>query len=148
MVGKRTAVPEKGLRHVAFHHRVHTLAQDKTRQATLVCLEKREAGRQHTPGRVCTTLIDQLPWPPLRAQTTRKDVISMPSNAADESNPGRSYCVVLQVAFALVCAGVTGWLTDWQLAVHILLGLIRVFTSINRAKPPTPVRCTQCGRIG
>jgi hypothetical protein len=51
----------------------------------------------------------------------------------------------LQVAIAMVCALVVARAVDWVTAVHVLLAVLALFTSVNRAAALRNRRCTHCG---
>lgn len=51
----------------------------------------------------------------------------------------------LQVAIAMACALVVAQAVDWESATHVLLGVLTLFTSVNRAAALPNRRCSHCG---
>jgi hypothetical protein len=49
------------------------------------------------------------------------------------------------VAIAMACALVVAQAVDWVAATHVLLGVLTVFTSVNRAAALPNRRCARCG---
>lgn len=63
-----------------------------------------------------------------------------------EQNPRRlTASPSLQVAIAMACALVVAQAVDWVTATHVLLGVLTVFTSVNRAAALQNRRCARCG---
>jgi hypothetical protein len=63
-----------------------------------------------------------------------------------EQNPRRlTASPTLQVAIAMACALVVAQAVDWVTAAHVLLGVLTVFTSVNRAAALPNRRCARCG---
>ncbi len=51
----------------------------------------------------------------------------------------------LQVTIAMACALVVAQAVDWVTAVHVLLAVLALFTSVNRATALPNRRCARCG---
>jgi hypothetical protein len=51
----------------------------------------------------------------------------------------------LQVAIAIACALVVAQAVDLVTATHVLLALLTLFTSVNRAAALPNQRCARCG---
>jgi hypothetical protein len=66
-----------------------------------------------------------------------------PDNSQENPRPSR-VDALLQFVLAVLCAAVVGWLTDWQLAVHVFALELGLFTSVNR-RSRVQRRCVQCG---
>lgn len=63
-----------------------------------------------------------------------------------EQNPRRLIASpALQVAIAMTCALVVAQAVDWVTAVHVLLAVLTLFTSVNRAAALPNRRCARCG---
>jgi hypothetical protein len=63
-----------------------------------------------------------------------------------EQNPRRlTASPSLQVAIAMACALVVAQAVDWATATHVLLGVLTLFTSVNRAAALPNRRCSHCG---
>jgi hypothetical protein len=65
---------------------------------------------------------------------------STPNTNPSQPNP----VPVFQITIALACALLIAQTVDWATAAHVLLAILTVFTSANRAAPPTR-HCTHCG---
>lgn len=72
-------------------------------------------------------------------------------NTPDQNPPrwGVTAAVTLQVTIAVACALVAGQLANAATAVHVLLAVLTLFTSANRATSPPasppPTTCARCG---
>lgn len=64
----------------------------------------------------------------------------------NEKPGGVSASAALQVAIAVACALVVAAVVDWVSAVHVLLAVLSVFTSVNRAARVNR-RCARCGYL-
>lgn len=58
--------------------------------------------------------------------------------------PQQPASAALQVAIAVACALVVAQAVDWTTGAHVLLAVLTVFTSANRAALERQ-RCTRCG---
>lgn len=67
-------------------------------------------------------------------------------NIPDQNPPPRgvSASPALQVTIAVACALVVAQAADWVTAAHVLVALLTLFTSTNRAALPSR-RCARCG---
>ena len=65
---------------------------------------------------------------------------------SSSQNPPRGVRISppLQVALAVACALVIAQAVDWATAAHVLLAVLTLFTSANRAALSNR-RCTRCG---
>ncbi|OBH20419.1 hypothetical protein [Mycolicibacter sinensis] len=64
-----------------------------------------------------------------------------PNNPSEKP---RHFAPTLQVAIAMACGLLVAETVDWVTAVHVLLAVLSVFTSINRAATANR-RCAHCG---
>jgi hypothetical protein len=62
----------------------------------------------------------------------------------DQNPRGGNASPTLQVMIAVTCALVVAQAADWVTAAHVLVAVLTLFTSTNRATLPNR-RCARCG---
>ena len=95
-----------------------------------------------TPGMACG--VGQLHGPDCWKQG--RNLVHIVKPNPPEQNPRRlTASPSLQVAIAMACALVVAQVVDWVTATHVLLGVLTLFTSVNRAAALPNRRCARCG---
>lgn len=68
-------------------------------------------------------------------------------NTSDQNPRGVNASPALQITIAVACALVVAQVTDGVTAAHVLVTVLTLFTSSNRAALPPPARrCARCGQ--
>ncbi|TXH14910.1 MAG: hypothetical protein E6R02_00120 [Gammaproteobacteria bacterium] len=67
-------------------------------------------------------------------------------NTSDQNPRGVNASPALQLTIAVACALVVAQAVDAVTAAHVLVAVLTLFTSFNRAALPPVRRCARCGQ--
>lgn len=67
-------------------------------------------------------------------------------NTSDQNPRGVNASPALQLTIAVACALVVAQAADAVTAAHVLVAVLTLFTSFNRAALPPVRRCARCGQ--
>lgn len=67
-------------------------------------------------------------------------------NTSDQNPRGVNASPALQITIAVACALVVVQAADGATAAHVLVAVLTLFTSFNRAALPPVQRCARCGQ--